>query len=690
MKNHVLSSLTIIGLMATLPTPAHAHGGQYRGPSDITPPSPTRGGGGTGPVGPTTGTPTNPSNPAPPGPVTPGATPPPTGGSTGAGGGRNPITGRPGLPIEEDFSRWQYWWEFNKDRYIRLKAAIYQGGVQSGGDEIFLGATKSSDAQDTLKPSNEQILRDILPALKKAIDTTEQRDIVSSCMVAMAKVGKNGNDFRLNSVFAPRLESRDLETQETAALAYGIAGLNEPDNVKMLIDLAKDTPAGRQACATAEINERTRSFATYGLGLLAHNLSDRAVKQEIFAALKSILAADRASGRNLKVAAVNAISLFNIPLSSGTAPDPLLVEAVTALFDYYDKDLGVGEQWMQSHVPPAIARLLGRDAGDMAKQARKRFALDLAGKGRKKKVSEQITRACALALGVMCQPYEDSKDKAPDNDYSELLLEQYRDNKDAQTRYFSILALGQIGGQQNRTAVVNAFEKAKSLEKPWCAIAMGVYSFEAYEVAERAQRTAVIDKSLGETLLAALRDNKSPDVRGGIAVALGLCRYTEAADDLRQLLVKSHEEQEQGYFCIGLALMNDRGAKVDIDNVITTSLRKPKLLQQAAVALGKLGDKTVADTLQKMLGDDDRNLAKLSAVASALGFIGDARTVQPLIKMLFDDRLTDLSRAFAAVALGGVGDKEDLPWNSKIGSNANYRAAVETLTGSGMGILDIL
>ena len=49
-----------------------------------------------------------------------------------------------------------------------------------------------------------------------------------------------------------------------------------------------------------------------------------------------------------------------------------------------------------------------------------------------------------------------------------------------------------------------------------------------------------------------------------------------------------------------------------------------------------------------------------------------------------------MSRAFSAVALGLVGDKEQVPWNSKIAANTNYRANVETLTGSSTGILDIL
>ena len=108
------------------------------------------------------------------------------------------------------------------------------------------------------------------------------------------------------------------------------------------------------------------------------------------------------------------------------------------------------------------------------------------------------------------------------------------------------------------------------------------------------------------------------------------------------------------------------------------------------IALGKLGDKTVAERLQKLMTDGEPNLAKLSSIASAIGFIGDKRSIKPLKDLLFDDKLSDLSRAFAAVALGGVADKQPLPWNSAIGVNMNYRAAVETLTNSQTGILDIL
>ena len=136
--------------------------------------------------------------------------------------------------------------------------------------------------------------------------------------------------------------------------------------------------------------------------------------------------------------------------------------------------------------------------------------------------------------------------------------------------------------------------------------------------------------------------------------------------------------------------MHDVASKEAIRAVVADARRRPTLLQQATLALGKLGDKRIADDLTRMLTESDSNLAQMSALARAIGRIGDSRSVMPLKRLLFDRRLGDLSRAFAAVALGGVADKAPLPWNTKIAVGNNYRAAVETLTNQQSGILDIL
>jgi len=690
MKKFLLSGLCCAGLLALLPETGHAHGGQYRGPGDVVPPSPGGGGGGGnsgGPSGPTTGGPAGPSAPAPSGPTTGGGSGPTTGGPGAPGGGRGPTTGGRGVTIEDDLTEWKFWWEFNKDPFIRLRDAVQAGGPQTGSDDFFLGSTRRNEARDSLKPTDEQIQNEILPALKKAIDSTEQRDINSSCMVAMAKIGKNHQDFRLIDVFKPRLRKPDQEIREVAALAIGIAAIAGEDEVNLLVDLALDQPKARDA-AGGSIDYRTRSFAIYGLGLLAHETSKTEIKAQAFAVMKQLLADDKVSDRNMKVAAINAIGILNV----GTSTDQdkqLLEEALQSLEDYYMKGLGAGEQLIQAHCPTAIAKLIGRDhpRADHFKQL---FAADLQEKGKVKRSSNDIARSCAMALGMLAKPYDD-KDakKCPDGVYSKLLLDTYHDHKDSQTRNFAVLGLGQIGGELNREVLLKEFDKGgKNQEKPWCSLALGVYSFNKYEQ----QSNAPLETTIGTTLLDALKQNKDPSLIGALAIGLGLSRATEAADLMRSMMVGNVAKEEMaGYLCIGLALMNDTRSQEDIRNVVAQSVRRDQLLQQAAIALGKLGDKRVAEDLQKMLAaEEGGNLAKLAAISSALGFIGDQRTIQPLKEMLFDSKLGELSRAFAAVALGGVADKESLPWNSKIGTNMNYRASVETLTNRSTGILDIL
>lgn len=692
MKKFVLSGLCCAGLIALLPETGWAHGGQYRGPGDVVPPSPGGGRGSGGPSGPTTGGPAGPGAPAPSGPSTPGSSGPSTGGPSGpSGGGGGGTTGGRGGTVGDDLTRWEFWWEFNKDPFIRLRDAIHEGGPQTGSDDFYLGGTKRSEARDSLRPTQEQIMGEVLPALKKAIDSTEQRDINSSCMVAMAKIGKDHQDFKLLDVFKPRMRKPDQEVRETAALALGIAATGLEEDVRLLLGLALDKDAGREASGGRAVDDRTRSFATYGLGLTAYQTTNIELKARIFEACKQLLEDKNIVNRNQKVAAIQAISLLNLGGSSD-AEKTLMADALKCLDAYYALNLGVGEQLIQAHVPTSVAKLIGRNH-EKSEHYKAVYAAELAEKGPVKRTNINIAQSCVLALGQLVRPYDEKDEKKnPDAKYCQQLLTTYHEHKDMQTRFFSILALGQIGGELNRTTLLKEFDKGtKTQEKPWCALGLGVYSFFKYEAAKKANNPSEPDQMIGETLFEELKRAKEPGLQSALAIALGLNQYKDAADTMRSLLLANEAKEEMaGYLCIGLALMNDSRSKEDIGTVVSRSARRPGLLQQAAVALGKLGDKGVADRLQAMMTEGEPNLAKLSAIASALGFIGDQRTIAPLKKMLFDDKLGDLSRAFAAVALGGVADREPLPWNSKVGENVNYRASVETLTNQSTGILDIL
>ncbi|MGE3174088.1 MAG: HEAT repeat domain-containing protein [Planctomycetota bacterium] len=690
MKTLFLAGLGVAGALALMPETGHAHGGIYRGPPDVVPPG-GGGGRGGGPGGPGDVGRGGPSTPGPGGPAAPQPAGPGTGGPAPAAGGARPATGGRGAPLTVDLTTWDIWWEFHKDPYLGLKDAVHAGTPVSGSDEVYIGATRRVDSRDSMAPSDEDRFEVALPALHRAIQSTEQRDIVSSCMVAMAKLGRDHRDFDLRSSFVPQLARADQEIRETAALALGIAAIPDEQTIQLLGDLVADSAAGRAASGARAVHDRTRAFACYGLGLIAHANAGHDVKRRVFAALRVAVDDPGSVDRNVRVAAIHGISLLN--LDAGAAPgQALLAEALACLDAYYARPAGVGEQLMQAHVPTAVARLLGRahpDA-DLVARYKARYLADLQGRGDARRTSNDIPRSCAMALGQLCPPVDDDDDEGAG--VCRELLSAWHDHKDAQTRYFSIMALGQIGGAWARTALLREFDNAgRSLEKPWVAMAMGVQAFAAHERASAAGESYAPDPEFGRALRTALRDGKDPAALGAFAVALGLCRYEAAADDMRALLARSRNQSVlAGYLCIGLALMDHRRATEDIRAIVQSSVRRPELFRQAAIALGRLGDKRVVSDLQQLLLEQEQTLAQRAAVASALGFVGDRRTVRPLCAMLADTSLSDLSRAFAAVALGGVGDKERLPWNSKIGFGANYRAAVETLTDGATGILDIL
>lgn len=675
-------SLALLGAAAlcALTDGAFAHGGIYRGPGDTVPPSPGGGrpGGPTGPKSPTTGQPANPTAPSPSTPTGPSPT---TGGTTaptgpGRAGGR---TGG-GITLEDDLSTWDFWWEFNKDSFLHLKDAVHRGGAVTGDEEFYIGWSRRREP--TMRPTSDQLLNEVLPALRRAVDATEQRDINSSCMIAMAKIGQDLPEFRLVDVFRPRLARNDQEIRETAALALGIAGRFEHGEMELLQGLALDSSVGRAAC-NGEVQMRTRAFAIYGLGLLALEHRKVAIKQEVFGTLRSILADDGVSRRDLKVAAILAIGMLDVG-----ATDPierrLRDDAFDCLWNYFERDLGAGEQLIQAHCPTALAKLVGR-RGPEAARLKQRFTAELA-KDDKKRRSADLARSCVLALGQLALPHEDAASE--DAAISKQLWATRVDHRDNQTRNFAVLALGQIGGAANRTLLLESAGRAKALEKPWFALALGVMTHAAIV---SHQESDFRDNLVGERLREMLKDAAEPSLIGALGVSLGLCHHLDAAPQLQEAMLKApHKEDQAGYLALGLALMDDRTAIEPLHKVVAASSRRPDLLKQAAVALGLLGDKTAAGTLLQMLTETNGNLATFASAASALGLIGDRRSIAPLRELLFDKDRSELTRAFAAVALGGIADRAPMPWHTNISANLNYRAATETLINQSTGILDIL
>jgi HEAT repeat protein len=684
---HIRTLSCALGVIAmTLSsTPLFAHGGVYRGPKDVVPPVGNGGrtgrpSGPTNPPGPTTGVPRAPTASTPTGPATPR-----TGSPRGPGGRgtTGPITR--GIQLTADLSTWRYWWEFNKHSYIGLREAIHQSGPITGSDVFWLGPRNLPPSQNMLAPTDSQIHEDVLPALKRAIDSTDQRDIVSSCMVAMAKIGQDHEKFKLVDVFALRLSRSNQEIRETAALAMGISAVPSEKALNNLIALACNDANGRKL-SNGKVSNRTRSFALYGLGLYANEHPSPLIKRRALTAMRSVLE-DTSRERNVKVAAIQGIGMLAIDCFD-PASQPLLDEALDALLTFYTQKAGMGLQLVQSHCPTAIMKLIGRDHA-RSEDFRQRFAAELKGK-KKDRRGNDLSRSAVLALGQMCEPYDNKTSVGAS--YSKLLMATYNTHKDGQTRYFSLLSLGQIGGKENRRFLLRILENGnKQLERPWAALALGVQAFAKYKALAAKGTSVDPDEIVGVALLEQLKDAKSPELIGALGVALGLTRFIDAAPEMQKRMVGDMQKPEQaGYLCLGLALMRDQGSREVIQKTMAASSRRTTLFVQSAIALGVLGDKTAAEELHKKLGEEGANLATLAAIAEALGQIGDRRSIAPLKEALFDEDRGNMQRAFAAVSLGAVADRAMLPWHSKVSKNINYRAAVETLTNQQSGILDIL
>jgi HEAT repeat protein len=693
MKKLLLASALAAGATFGLQELTFSHGGTYRGPGDTVPPG---GGGGGGGGGPSTPGPGGPGSPGPSGPSTPGPVGPGSpGGSPGAPA--SPTTGGGGGG--PDLTAWTFWWEFNKEPYLNLKAMIHAGGTQTGSDGWWLGQGTKNDAKDSMRPSEEQIRQKVVPALLRALETESNNDILTGCMVALAKIGDEKDESgssKFVEAIKPHLKSKVQEIAETAAVALGI--LANEDSAPDLVGLMRDNAVGRGLVGGGEVSLRTRAFAAYGLALLGARTQKEGKRSEIIENLVDVLENDQSSMRDIKVACLISIGLVPLeqihPSDAAAEVKTLAAQScrvgqIEYLIRYFE-NVKENHYLIRAHAPAALARLLtGLPVEDHAAYKSRVAKLLLDGCEKNSKEKNEVIESCILALGQI----GDNDSEKLDEQIRTALIDATKDQSDQQSRNFSLIALAQTGGRIGagdapaKNKVSDHLQKSlagKSQLQPWAGMAIGVYGRALTDNGAAAPAEAAM------ALRKVLEEEKSGDKLGAYAIAVGILKDLEARETLLEKLDKTKEELPRGYITVGLGLMGAREAIAPIQSIIKESKYKADLLKQAAIALGLLGDKELVPDLIKML-EEAKGLATQAALASALGTIGDSRSIDPLVAMLENKDITDSARGFAAVALGIVADKEALPWNSKISVDLNYRATTSTLNDTeGTGILNIL
>lgn len=696
MQKFLLASTLLMG-GAFLVGDLGAHGGTYRGPGDTVPP----GAGG------------DPGEGAPTGPVTPGGpgTPPGTGGNplgpaTGPntppqGGGPRSTPGS-GFNVAADLSQWSFWWEFNKDGFLNLRQALDQE-VITGDGSYWLGDGAKAQGRTTVRPSRAQIEEDIVPALLAALESETNKDIVTGCLIALAKIGDRVDESghsQFQETLADFLTHANQEIRETAAIALGI--LANPGSLDLLEALVFNRELGQRAVGSNEVDLRTRSYAAYGLGLVGARNDSPEVRERIVASLLEALPMTHGmSSPDVGVAVVSSLGL--VPLQATPAPlepdaavitIPQQIEALLEFFGNVRHD-----RFVRAHVPTAVARLYAAyegsaspaDAAQIKAQLAPALLLPLDRK-QGRELESEVRMASALALGLV----GDADTEGLDAEIREALIGAAEDPL-RQVRKFALIGLaksaaraGQDPDQTKRGRdetvdyLVRNMERGRSGVERWAGVAAGVYAFQMSASGEAAPA------SLFSSLSKQLDQAKAVDDIGAFAVAAGLFGNKQSVEELLERLDKTAQDEARGYVALALGMLGDRRAIDPIQEVVRESEYRPSLLKQAAVALGLLGDREASLALVEMLGEA-KGLATQAALASALGQIGDRDSIDLLVEMLGDSTLTDTARGFAAVSLGLVAEKEMLPWNEKLSRDVNYRAATPTLNSTaGTGVLNLL
>ncbi len=645
-----LLSLALVAALSTWATPPlFGHGGVYRGPGAT-----------VGPGGATKGGP-----------------------SSNSGGF-----------VDTDPAAWSQWWSFNRDRYLAVRDAVFTEGsaADTGLDDFFLGKGAKGQMGPDLRPTEEVLHRDVVPALLETLDGQRDVDLITACLLALAKIGDRADGTPgVAAVIRPWLEHGNQEVHETAAIALGVLGQSE--SAPLLADLLLDKPAGRKASGRGRVPVRTQAFAAYGLALVGFRARPEAVRSFVVHHLAQAISLGDKPSRDRMVAAIIGMGIVRLRPLEG-APDP---EEIPRVGGSRDGQLAfLLELWDDRRLDPRVKAHMAVPLARLASGADPMWKARLVAAFRetiaaKTSANPMEQHGVLLAAGIIGDNDQDPDDQR----LRASLFEVVSDGGDRLARHLALLAIGRVCAREGtgtvdaapaeaRALLMRILSRGKTAQRPWAALGVGLLergNVAAGHPPAEGTRLALID---------AFDKAATPSEQGALATALGLIAERRATDALIER-VTNGDENLRANAMISLGLMNAQKALPVLRGVVGLTTYNPGIVREAAIALALLGDKTTGPSLVARLTRANMFFEQL-AVTWALGYVGDARVLAPLVTLLTNKRENDTTRAYAAVALGAIGDKELFPWNSKIAADVLWWQAPPTLfdASGGKGILDIL
>jgi HEAT repeat protein len=579
----------------------------------------------------------------------------------------SPVAGGPttGGNANLDINSWQVWWQLNHPRFVGIA-----------------GNASEADRRDKA-----------MPALQATLADHKNPDVLSATLIAMGKATVAHPTIDPVVAIREHLPDGNADVREAAILALGLSG--RPEAVDDLTALLHDERPGRKLVERSSVDERARTFAAYGLGLLAQRTESPELATKALSALIRALEDKGLRERDVLTGVLNGMRLVGDSGVKGTRFKRLRWQALDALITFQKRRMSSKLAVAQSHAMTAMA-MLARGGSQADRERVVEVALDVLTRRRDAETESYVS--AVIALGELLRP--------TDTEALEVLVKHVKRPKDSLIPKFAMIAFGQIGGEVAFEQLRDGFVRGKRDLQPWAALGLGLHVHETKaRPAPAPVGTTSIKRDWSdevESMLgAAIKSENRDEMRAAIALGLGLSGTTSAAETLRKMALETKSELHKGHLVVALSMLEDKPAIMVAEEGMET-VRDAVYFGHCALALaeyGRRGNSSWPLARLQNLPLSFNYVTWLAASAQALGHLKNAADLPQLIATLQarKDRnrrrtaagLDNFRSAFAAAAIGSVVDRDPLGFGARIAHGMNYTVREQTISNGKNGILDI-
>jgi HEAT repeat protein len=532
---------------------------------------------------------------------------------------------------------WHFWWNYNKDGFLNLKAAVYKaaGQIQTESPEFFFGrSTQRVVAADTNRPTDSDLGKRVIPSLTRAL-ADPVADVRYRAAIALGRVGGPAEV----KVLVGALADSNYTVREGAAT--GLALLRAEAARPYLAALLEFGEEGRKLVKRQTSFDGIRGIAAIGLALLGEDDAG-SVRALLMRHIKY-----RKHSHHIPMMCTIGLGLL--------IGDEQYVRGILDRLEALSAPGSRFDNWTRAQAVVATGRLIKRN-GLKAGEKTVRKMIRILERGE----TVHLRRSAAIALGHL------HGWTAPDPVMVKALVKAHRDSGDGMVRNLAAISLGRIGGQKALVALTDGVIRGRGQRRVYSGLGLGILCANLDREAEHERRVRGL-----AALTAAFDKARDPDVKGGLAIALGIADERDSGGILLSALREVKDVGFRGDCAVALGMVGHREATRFLLDLLSESDSLPLLKEKVAIGLGLMGTREAVPPLVQAL-KNARSAYALRSITQSLGFIGDRTAIHPLAELVNGERTQTLTRVFACSALGAIGDPRNLPLLTAVRTDHNF------------------